>query len=211
MPVSGKADTLWFEYDGRRWCYDIPGNRLSCNGRAANPVRKEKRYWSETDDEKGGGAVVSPDGKYVAYIKDSNLYVRERSQGDERAVEYRRYAGKLLFVSHSVVARFPENRGVPHTSRGRETVYLLCGVVARESVAARLHRQEYAKPGDELPYKEPRIFEVESGRVLCPLDRTVFQPHTRCRDCVGTATAAHSRLSITSGAIRSIACWNFRL
>ena len=32
----------------------------------------------------------------------------------------------------------------------------------------KLHKQEYAKPGDELPFKHPCVFEVESGRAIVP-------------------------------------------
>ncbi len=175
--VSGKADTLWFEYDGRRWCYDIPGNRLSCNGRAANQARREKRYWSETDDEKGGGAVVSPDGKYVAYIKDSNLYVRERSQGDERPLSIDGTPGNY-YSSHILWSPDSRKIAVCRIRPVAEKRYIYYVESSPENqLQPRLHRQEYAKPGDELPYKEPRIFEVETGRVFCPSTALFSSPY----------------------------------
>ena len=37
-----------------------------------------------------------------------------------------------------------------------------------DQLQPKLHKQEYAKPGDELPFKVPCIYEVESGRSIIP-------------------------------------------
>ena len=37
-----------------------------------------------------------------------------------------------------------------------------------DQLQPKLHKQEYAKPGDELPFKVPCIYEVENGRAVIP-------------------------------------------
>ena len=38
----------------------------------------------ERDDEKEAAPVTSPDGKYTAYIKNQNVYVKELATGKEK-------------------------------------------------------------------------------------------------------------------------------
>lgn len=158
-------DTLRFQLDGKFWAYSIKNNRLLDEG--AIPSRGKERHWMEVDDEKEGSPVTSPDGKWTAFIKNDNVYVREVATGKEKQLSQ---DGTLSNYYSSYIQWSPDSKSVV-SCRSRPVekryVYYVESSPA-DQAQPKLHKQEYAKPGDELRFKVPCIFEVESGRRLIP-------------------------------------------
>lgn len=158
-------DTLRFQLDGKFWAYSIKNNRLLEEG--AIPSRGKERHWMEVDDEKEGSPVTSPDGKWTAFIKNDNVYVREVATGKEKQLSQ---DGTLSNYYSSYIQWSPDSKSVV-SCRIRPVekryVYYVESSPA-DQAQPKLHKQEYAKPGDELRFKVPCIFEVESGRRLIP-------------------------------------------
>ena len=158
-------DTLRFQLDGKFWAYSIKNNRLLDEG--AIPPRGKERHWMEVDDEKEGSPVTSPDGKWTAFIKNDNVYVREMATGKEKQLSQ---DGTLSNYYSSYIQWSPDSKSVV-SCRIRPVekryVYYVESSPA-DQAQPKLHKQEYAKPGDELRFKVPCIFEVESGRRLIP-------------------------------------------
>ena len=163
--VTKGTDTLRFVYDNKRWSFDIRRNKLSEEGTLPAPGRQ--RHWMEVDDEKGGLPVSSPDGKYIAFIKNDNVYVRETATGKEKQLSL---DGTLSNYYSSYIQWSPDSRYVA-ACRIRPVekryVYYVESSPA-DQLQPKLHKQEYAKPGDELPFKVPCIFGVEDGKRLIP-------------------------------------------
>lgn len=158
-------DTLRFQLDGKFWAYSIKNNRLLDEG--AIPSRGKERHWMEVDDEKEGSPVTSPDGKWTAFIKNDNVYVREVATGKEKQLSQ---DGTLSNYYSSYIQWSPDSKSVV-SCRIRPVekryVYYVESSPA-DQAQPKLHKQEYAKPGDELRFKVPCIFELESGRRLIP-------------------------------------------
>lgn len=158
-------DTLRFQLDGKFWAYSIKNNRLLDEG--AIPSRGKERHWMEVDDEKEGSPVTSPDGKWTAFIKNDNVYVREVATGKEKQLSQ---DGTLSNYYSSYIQWSPDSKSVV-SCRIRPVekryVYYVESSPA-DQAQPKLHKQEYAKPGDELRFKVPCIFEVESSRRLIP-------------------------------------------
>lgn len=158
-------DTLRFQLDGKFWAYSIKNNRLLDEG--AIPSRGKERHWMEVDDEKEGSPVTSPDGKWTAFIKNDNVYVREVATGKEKQLSQ---DGTLSNYYSSYIQWSPDSKSMV-SCRIRPVekryVYYVESSPA-DQAQPKLHKQEYAKPGDELRFKVPCIFEVESGRRLIP-------------------------------------------
>lgn len=165
LRVNQKRDTLTFIYDGKKWAYDIQKDRLSDNGPLPKPVKE--KHWMETDDEKEGEPVISPDGKYKAYIKNSNIYVCPLPNGQERQVSIDGTDGNYY---SSYISWSPDSRNVAackiRPSEKRYVYYIESSPA--DQLQPKLHKQEYAKPGDELPFRIPCVFEVESGKAIIP-------------------------------------------
>lgn len=163
--VTPGADTLRFVYEGKRWCFDIRRNHLTDEGQLPAPGRQ--RHWMEVDDEKGGAPVTSPDGKYVAFIKNDNICVREVATGKETQLSQDGTPGNYY---SSYIQWSPDSKLVAafriRPAQKRYVYYVESSPA--DQLQPKLHKQEYAKPGDELAFKVPCIYGVENGKRLIP-------------------------------------------
>jgi dipeptidyl aminopeptidase/acylaminoacyl peptidase len=163
--LEASFDVFRFVCDGYNWRYEIAANRLTREGKV--PPRGKGRHWMETDDEKGWGPVTSPDGKYEAYIKNDNIFVRDKASGRERQLSQ---DGTLSNYYSSYIQWSPDSRKVLSCRirpvQKRYVYYVESS--PRDQLQPKLHQQEYAKPGDELPFKVPCIFHVETGQRCIP-------------------------------------------
>ena len=163
--VSQSLDTLRFVFEGKRWCFDITHNKLTEEGNL--PAPGPQRHWMERDDEKEGAPVTSPDGKYVAFIKNDNVCVRNIKTGEEKQLSQ---DGTMANYYSSYIYWSPDSKYVASCRirpTGKRYVYYVESSPA-DQLQPKLHKQEYAKPGDELPFKVPCIFGVEDGKRLIP-------------------------------------------
>lgn len=165
LSVNSGLDTLRFAFAGRKWMYAVRKNRLTDQG--AVPAPGKQRHWMEVDDEKTAAPVVSPDGKYTAFIKNHNIYVKEQATGKERQLSI---DGTLGNYYSAYIRWSPDSKKVAACKiRPVEKRYVYYVESSpKDQLQPRLHKQEYAKPGDELPFKVPCIYEVETGKAILP-------------------------------------------
>lgn len=163
--VNGGADSVRFEFDGTRWLYLTRTNQLEKQG--AVPTFPQ-RHWMEVDDERTRHPMMSPDGKKEAFMRDDNVWVRDRATGSERRLSIDGTPGHYY---SAYIQWSPDSRKIA-TKRIREApskryVYYVESSPA-DQVQPKLHKQEYAKPGDELRFQVPCIFDVETGEAIQP-------------------------------------------
>lgn len=170
---SADKDTpsaISFEFDGFRWrVKDAFGSGLALDSKEElkkAPWRKQ-RHWMEVDDEKGAGPVVSPDGKRQAYIKNDNVYVSDRDGRNERALSNDGTAGNYYssWIRWSPDSRYVSTNKI-RPAQKRYVYYVESS--PKTQLQPILHKQEYAKPGDELRFKVPCAFNVETGKATIP-------------------------------------------
>lgn len=164
--VNHTADTIDFAYNNAYWRYAIKSNSLERTGDVPRPGRQ--RHWMEVDDERGGQPVTSPDGKHKAYIKNDNVYVLDIATGNERPLSQ---DGTKANYYSSYIQWSPDSRKVVacriRPAAEKRYVYYVESSPS-DQLQPRLHKQEYAKPGDDLAFKVPCIFNVETGLRLIP-------------------------------------------
>lgn len=165
LQVNKGLDSITFVRDNHHWSYAIKKNSLTDKG--ALPIPGPQRHWMEVDDEKGFGPVASPDGTKVAFIKNDNVYVRDVRTGDERQLSH---DGTLSNYYSSYISWSPDGTKVVSCKiRPVEKRYVYYVESSpKDQSQPRLHKQEYAKPGDELRFKVPCIFDVNTGREVIP-------------------------------------------
>lgn len=167
LTVSAKADTLTFTCDGGVWQFLPRRNRLSRLRDVEKPASRPERHWMEVDDEKGAPAVTSPDGRREAFIRDCNVWVRDLASGKETPLSIDGTEGNYY---SSWISWSPDSRKVSSCRirpAEKRYVYYVESSPAGQ-LQPRLHKQEYAKPGDELRFKVPAVFHVDSVRALIP-------------------------------------------
>ena len=163
--VNKTLDTIRFNFNNQKWMYAVRKNQLTNEG--ALPAPSKPRHWMEWNDEKSAGPVTSPDGKYTAFIKNDNVYVKEVATGKEKQLSL---DGTLSNYYSSYIRWSPDSKKVAcckiRPVEKRFVYYVESSPT--DQLQPKLHKQEYAKPGDELPFKVPCIYEVETGRGIIP-------------------------------------------
>jgi len=127
--------------------------------------RHKERHWMEVDEEQDLTPVYSPDGSLVAYIEGYNVVIRPAAQPD---------APKRVLTQDGTIALYYSNRLQWSPDGSKLFAYRRRPVEKRyvyyvesspsDQLQPILHKQEYAKPGDELPQKYPTIIDVKSGK-----------------------------------------------
>ena len=165
LSVNNGLDTLRFVFNNHRWMYVIDKNQLTDEG--ALPTPRKQRHWMETDDEKTAAPVTSPDKKYTAFIKNHNIYVKETATGKEKQLSL---DGTLGNYYSAYIRWSPDSKKVASCKiRPVEKRYVYYVESSpSDQLQPKLHKQEYAKPGDELPFKIPCIYDVETGHSVIP-------------------------------------------
>lgn len=127
--------------------------------------RKHERHWMEVDEEKDTHPVVSPDGKLEAYIEGENVVLHEvgKPYTEKRILSTdgtlsNYYSAWIQWSADSKYIMTCKRRPVE-----KRYVYYVESSPA-DQLQPILHKQEYAKPGDELPFKVPCIFDVNTGK-----------------------------------------------
>lgn len=125
------------------------------------------RHWMEVDDEKGYAPVPSPDGTWIAFIKNNNVYVRSKDGATERQLSV---DGTLGNYYSSYIQWSPDGKYVTtcriRPAEKRYVYYVESSPT--DQLQPKLHKQEYAKPGDELRFKVPCIFSIDGEKKLIP-------------------------------------------
>lgn len=150
-----------FEAFGKHWQYDPSSNMLSDQGEVkTNP--NNRGYFGRSFDERTGDPVQSPDGKWKAYIKNSNVYTSKADGSEERQLSYDGSPGEY----YSVLIRWSPDSEHLAVNRirpgGQRTLYLIESSPI-DQLQPKLHTRNYLKPGDALQQKQPHLFHVTEG------------------------------------------------
>lgn len=165
LSVDKAGGCLNFVFNNHNWRYNIAGDgKLDDCGELP---KVKQRHWMEVDDEKDAEPVASPDGRYTAFVRENNIWVRETATGKERQLSV---DGTLGNYYSAYIRWSPDGKKVAACKiRPAEKRYVYYVESSpSDQLQPKLHKQEYAKPGDELRFKVPCIFDVETGRAIVP-------------------------------------------
>lgn len=126
--------------------------------------RQHQRHWMEVDEEKNTQPVASPDGKWEVYIEGENVVLHEVGKP---------WTQKRILTTDGTLSNYysawlqwsPDGKYVFTCKRRpveKRYVYYVESSPA-DQLQPILHKQEYAKPGDELPFHQPVIINVATG------------------------------------------------
>ena len=169
LSVSKDLGTITFVLDNHTWEYGIKKSTLKDLGQL--PEREPQPHWMVVSDEKDFPPVPSPDGKYVAFIRNHNVAVRNVATGEVRELSL---DGALGNYYSSYIQWSPDSKYVlTNKLRPAEKHYVYYVESSpKDQLQPKLHKQEYAKPGEELNFHLPCIFNVETGAaVAAPEDQ----------------------------------------
>jgi dipeptidyl aminopeptidase/acylaminoacyl peptidase len=171
FPNDGQI--IQFEVDGKTWSCDLKA--YSCS--AATPGATEEKSKSDQQaNERDGGRrgrrsepgaeMLSPDGKWTAFIKDHNVYVRAERDKKEYPLSQDGEEGN----GYTRLEWAPDSQGLVawRVEPGeRKEVYLIQSSPPGGGRAI-LKKRPYALPGDKFTFYELSVFDLAILKQIKP-------------------------------------------
>jgi dipeptidyl aminopeptidase/acylaminoacyl peptidase len=160
-----------FMLNNAKWKYVIETKILE-KTEDIEPPDRERRYWGESRDELANDPVLSPDSLWEGFIRDYNVFVRDRKTEKIHQLSYDGAAGDYY---SSYMQWSPDSKKIA-TFRIREAEKHLIWFVESspdEQLQPKLHQREYHKPGDAIPISTPGLFDVVEKKQI-PVDGKPF-------------------------------------
>lgn len=192
--LSSDLRTLTFRANGRDWTLNLATYAISSVlGKA--PAQPANAAADEEGDALRTRRARSPDGKWEAFVRDDNLWVRETatarevqlSTGGTAGHTFRRDASRARMVSlqydradyaasEADVRWSPDCRRLVamQTRLVPERRVTLVESSPADQLQPRVSSYPYLKPGDELPVGRPRLFDIAAAREI-PIDQSTLQ------------------------------------
>lgn len=157
ITLKQKGAVIEFISDSVKWQCKLPGYQLSYIERIKPwPYR----YWGSQWDEKSGGPVTSPDSAWVALIKNSNVYIRDRKTKEEFRLSNNGSEGEF----YSTYMRWsPDSKKLMayKVRPGEDHKIYFVESSPKDQLQPKLQSRDYLKPGDALPIKMPQLFLID--------------------------------------------------
>ncbi|MDG5799282.1 DPP IV N-terminal domain-containing protein [Marinilabiliaceae bacterium ANBcel2] len=153
---SPSNEDIIFAIDNIIYRYSLISNTLrKIREREASPPT----HWGVSLDELSNSPVISPNKKYKAFIKEYNLHLKELETGKEYQLSYDGSQGDTYssFILWSPDSKYLTTNKV----RAHKKQYIhFVESAPQDRLKPKLHKIEYLKPGDALPVKRPKLFNV---------------------------------------------------
>jgi len=158
-----QMDTLLFEWNRAQNVLKITGTK---------PLEKPEDYWGDKAEDHSGPPVKSPDGKWFAYIRENNVFVKDSLGKNQVQLSFDGSVGEYysaeLFWS-------PDSRKLAGTKVRAEIPHYIYFIESSpaDQLQPKLQKRYYPKPGDALPISSPVLFDLESKKQIA-VDATPF-------------------------------------
>ena len=164
LQVSRQLDSLRFSFSGSRWTYLAKDDKLIREKGFLGPA--PGKYWGNRHEEYRG-SVLSPDGKKEAFIRNFNLYIKDRKTGKEEMLSR---DGKEGDYYSARIQWSPDCKKIATMKirPGMKREIFFVESSPADQLQPKLHTREYLKPGDTLDIKQPRIFNIETDTCIIP-------------------------------------------
>ena len=160
LNLNSNGQQLEFSYGGKDWRCNLSDYKVQ------EVQSKGRNFMRYNDDPSGDRSINSPDGKWVAYIKNYNVYIRDAVNPKK---EYQlSYDGSEGDYYSPRIAWSPDSKKLA-TNKTRadkpHLVYLIESSPA-DQLQPKLHSRNYLKPGDALAQRQPSLFFVDTKKQI---------------------------------------------
>ncbi len=135
--------------------------------------KPHEEYWGDSFDELGNKPVISSDGKWTAFIKNYNVYIKNNENQKEFQLSYDGSPGDY-YSSYLFWSPDSKKLVVNKIRKNEERYIYFVESSPKEQLQPILQKRHYLKPGDALPIKHPALFDVESKKQI-PVNSGAFE------------------------------------
>lgn len=172
VSMNNNATSLQFNYDSKLWNYDLASFKIEEVKQAEN--QRQNAYWGDRPSNLTDRKTKSPDGKWNAYIKNYNVYIKSLvSNSPEIQLSFDGSEGE--YYSSSVYWSPDSKKLATNKTRPNKPhlIYLIESSPLTQ-LQPILHSRNYLKPGDALPQLQPSLFLIDSKKQI-PVDQSKIQ------------------------------------
>lgn len=180
IPAGGRrqqntfAGHIWLvvdENDKVIAAYEAPDEDCVCAIDGKNPPSQQKESPRE-DNKRSTKSDISPDGKWKAFVRDYNLYLRDESTKEE--FKLTEDGTKADFYTTEFYWSPDSLKLVAvKLKKGDDRKVYLIESSPQDQLQPKLHSINYLKPGDKVDIKQPCLFIVKDKRQI-KVNNTLF-------------------------------------
>jgi dipeptidyl aminopeptidase/acylaminoacyl peptidase len=166
-----KANKFQFLLDKTYWTCNLKTYTLTKDS-VAKPEGPHP-YWNDNFDELGNKPVTSPDSIWVAFIKNYNVYIRNKKDNKEIQLSFDGSAGDYY---SSYFSWSPDSKKLACNKVRKNEDHFIYFVESspKSQLQPILQKRNYLKPGDALPIKHPSLFDIPTLKQI-PVDSQAFE------------------------------------
>lgn len=163
LDLNENDNNLKFRLDNLMLTCNLDNYSIRVLDTVNNRNGRNRGYWGNRFDENSSNPVVSPDKSTSAFIKNSNLYIKDNTSGKETQLSYDGTAGNYY---SSYIKWSPDGKKIMayKVKPGEDHKIYFVESSPEDQLQPKLQSRDYLKPGDELPFKSPQLFHVETKK-----------------------------------------------
>lgn len=172
LPIDSLAfdemgDIVRFKAFGKPWACDLREYKITEQEPPEPATQPEQERRNDKPIE-----GRSPDGKWAAFFKDDNLFLRDAKTDEEIPLSDDgsgddAYQGRVHWSPDSTKLIAMRSK------KGDERTVYLIESSPKDQLQPKLHSYDYLKPGDQITLTRPRLFDVESKKQI-PINEDLF-------------------------------------
>lgn len=172
VSMNNNATNLQFNYDDKLWSYDLTTFKFEEVKLAEN--QRQNAYWGDRPTNVSDRKTKSPDGKWEAYIKNYNVYIKSLAPSNsEIQLSFDGSEGEYY---NSSIYWSPDSKKLTTNKTRPNKPHLIYLIESSPLTQLQpiLQSRNYLKPGDALPQLQPSLFLIDSKKQI-PIDQSKIQ------------------------------------
>ena len=165
LEFNNDLSTLIFTTDTLKISCNLNTYQLSKLKGGYKKLIKKEDYWGNNINELANKPVVSPDSLHLAFIKNYNIYIKDKKTKEEIQLSY---DGSKGFYYSSYIQWSPDGQKIMayKVRPGEEHKIYFVESSPKDQLQPKLQTRDYLKPGDQLPFKSPQLFTLVSKKQI---------------------------------------------
>mgnify|MGYP006288199061 CR=1 FL=1 len=165
--------TVSFLAEGAEWQFNRLDHSLEKVRELDDERDRDRDHWGEGRDYLGNEPEISPDSNWVAYIKDYDVWVKNRHTDEEHQLSFDGSEGELY---SSYIRWAPDSKKLAtYKVRPNKDRYIyFVESSPDDQLQPEMHKLRYLKPGDALPIKRPALFHIDGFKEI-PVNGDPFE------------------------------------